>query len=548
MGLRSTNNIPIIAIIINLLLFTSFTLVISISSSSSSDHNDVLTYVWPLPAKSTSGNQTLAVDPDLSLSFSGNSNIIDDAFRRYKRLVFDHATKVYGTKRFRRHLTFYDVRVLRIVVHSPDEELQLGVDESYTLKIGRKDNLSFVESASIEANTIYGALRALETFSQLCTFDYETKNVVISKAPWYIEDMPRFPYRGLLIDTSRHYLPTYVIKQIIDSMSYAKLNVLHWHIIDEESFPIETPTYPYLWKGAYSKWERYTVEDANEIVNFAKTRGVHVMPEMDVPGHARSWGVGYPDLWPSSTCKEPLDVSKNFTFDVISGILNDLRSIFPFELFHLGGDEVNTGCWNTTPHIKQWLIDHNMTTKDAYRYFVLEAQELAISNNRTPVNWEETFITFPTKLNPKTVIHNWLVSGICPRAVAKGFRCIYSDQGAWYLDHLNVPWETVYNAEPLKGISNVTEQQMILGGEVCTWGERVDTSDIFQTIWPRAAAAAERLWSNREVISSRNITQTILPRLQYFRCLLNMRGVQAAPVTNQYSRRAPINPGSCFEQ
>lgn len=422
------------------------------------------------------------------------------------------------------------------------------MDESYTLRIERRDGSSIIGGATIEANTVYGALRALETFSQLCTFDYGLKAVRIYKAPWYIQDEPRFAYRGLLIDTGRHYLPVDVIKQIIDSMSYAKLNVLHWHIVDEESFPLETPTYPNLWKGAYSKWERYTVEDAYDIVNFARNRGIHVMPEIDVPGHAESWGVGYPNLWPSSSCKEPLDVSKNFTFDVIDSILSDLSSIFPFELFHLGGDEVDTGCWQSTPHIKQWLADHNMTSKDAYQYFVLRAQDMAISNNRTPVNWEETFYTFSSKLNPRTIVHNWLRSGICPEAVAKGFRCIYSNQGFWYLDHLDVPWQPVYNADPLEGIADLTQQKLVIGGEVCMWGETADTSDIQQTIWPRAAAAAERLWSTREATSAENINQTVLPRLHYFRCLLNRRGVQAAPVTNFYARSPPTGPGSCYEQ
>ncbi|KAJ1435506.1 Glycoside hydrolase family 20, catalytic domain [Sesbania bispinosa] len=386
----------------------------------------------------------------------------------------------------------------------------------------------------IEANTVYGALRGLETFSQLCSFDYTTKTVQIYKAPWSIQDKPRFAYRGLLLDTSRHYLPIN--------------NVLHWHIIDEESFPLEVPTYPNLWKGSYTKWERYTVEDAYEIVNFAKMRGINVMAEVDVPGHAESWGAGYPDLWPSPSCREPLDVSKTFTFDVISGILTDMRKIFPFELFHLGGDEVNTDCWSKTPHIKEWLQTHNMTAKDAYQYFVLKAQEIALSKNWSPVNWEETFNTFPTKLHPKTVVHNWLGPGVCPKVVAKGFRCIFSNQGVWYLDHLDVPWDEVYTAEPLEGIHNASEQQLVLGGEVCMWGETADTSDVQQTIWPRAAAAAERLWSQRDSTSTKNVTLTALPRLQYFRCLLNKRGVPAAPVTNYYARKAPIGPGSCYEQ
>ncbi|OMP02641.1 hypothetical protein COLO4_10922 [Corchorus olitorius] len=535
--------------------FSFFILLFSVSHllvlNSGFELDDSLTYIWPLPSEFTSGNETLTVDPTLSLSVSGeggDSKILKEGFERYKKIIFKHVYGVSVFDKLRGIRSAYDISELKIIVNSDSEELQLGVDESYTLFVAKNDGKSIVGEATIEANTVYGALRGLETFSQLCSFDYGTKSVQVYKAPWYINDMPRFAYRGLLLDTSRHFLPIDVIKQIIESMSYAKLNVLHWHIIDEQSFPLEIPTYPKLWKGAYTKWERYTVEDAIEIVSFAKMRGIHVMAEVDVPGHAESWGAGYPDLWPSSSCREPLDVSKNFTFDLISGILSDMRKIFPFELFHLGGDEVNTDCWTSTPQVKQWLNDHKMTAKDAYQYFVLKAQEMAISKGWTPVNWEETFNAFASNLNPRTVVHNWLGPGVCPKAVAKGFRCIFSNQGVWYLDHLDVPWEEVYNAEPLEGINSVSEQSLVLGGEVCMWGETADTSDVQQTIWPRAAAAAERMWSEREVGSVGNVTLTVLPRFHYFRCLLNQRGVQAAPVTNYYARRPPTGPGSCYEQ
>ncbi|KAG4998744.1 hypothetical protein AAZX31_10G275900 [Glycine max] len=504
-----------------------------------------LPFIWPLPAKFSFGNDSLSVDPALSLSGNGAASaIVRDAFHRYKGILFKHGDRFSFLRTPR---PVYDVTRLSINVHSHSEELQLGVDESYNLFVSRAQALSGAGQVTIEANTVFGALRGLETFSQLCSFDYTTKTVQIYKAPWSILDKPRFPYRGLMLDTSRHYLPVDVIKQIIESMSYAKLNVLHWHIIDEQSFPLEVPTYPNLWKGSYTKWERYTVEDAYEIVNFSKMRGINVMAEVDVPGHAASWGIGYPDLWPSPSCKEPLDVSKKFTFDVLSGILTDMRKIFPFELFHLGGDEVNTDCWTNTSTVNKWLRNHNMTAKDAYQYFVLKAQNIALTKNWSPVNWEETFNTFPTKLHPRTVVHNWLGPGVCPKAVAKGFRCIFSNQGVWYLDHLDVPWDDVYTAEPLEGIRKASEQKLVLGGEVCMWGETADTSDVQQTIWPRAAAAAERLWSRRDSTSG-NVNIIALPRLHYFRCLLNRRGIPAAPVKNFIARTAPVGPGSCFEQ
>ncbi|XP_019452564.1 PREDICTED: beta-hexosaminidase 1-like [Lupinus angustifolius] len=505
-----------------------------------------LPFIWPLPKKFTFGNESLSLDPKLSLS--GNavfSPILRAAFDRYKGIVFKNTDRYGLVTTFK---TVYDVAKLKIIVHSYSEELQLGVDESYSLFVSKAQVHSAAGEVKIEAKTVFGALRGLETFSQLCSFDYTTKTVQIYKAPWSIRDKPRFAYRGLLLDTSRHYLPIDVIKQIIESMSYAKLNVLHWHIIDKQSFPLEVPSYPNLWKGSYTDLERYTIEDAYEIVNFSKMRGINVMPELDVPGHAESWGIGYPDLWPSPSCREPLDVSKKFTFDVLSGILTDLRKIFPFELLHLGGDEVNTGCWTNTTQVKKWLQNYNLTGEDAYEYFVLKAQDIALLKNWSPVNWEETFNTFPTKLHPLTVVHNWLGPGVCPKVVAKGFRCIFSNQGVWYLDHVDIPWDVVYNAEPLEGIHKASEQKLVLGGEVCIWAENADTSDVLQTIWPRAAAAAERLWSQIDSSPGGNINKTALSRLQYFRCLLNRRGIPAAPVTNFYARTAPNGPGSCYEQ
>ncbi|VAH01060.1 unnamed protein product [Triticum turgidum subsp. durum] len=439
-------------------------------------------YIWPLPKNFTSGTQTLAVDPDLALDPQGagaGAAAVAEAFERYRHLIFSpwaHAARPASAG--------YDVARLTVVVASADETLELGVDESYTIYIAAAGGAnSIVGGATIEANTIYGAIRGLETFSQLCVFNYDTKNVEVRYAPWYIQDEPRFAFRGLMLDTSRHYLPVDVIKQVIDSMSFSKLNVLHWHIIDEQSFPLEIPSYPNLWKGSYSKSERYTVEDARYIVSYAKKRGIHVMAEIDVPGH-----------------------------------------------------------------VKQWLDERNMTTKDAYKYFVLKAQEIAIDLNWIPVNWEETFNSFGGSLNPRTVVHNWLGPGVCPKVVAKGLRCIMSNQGVWYLDHLDVPWEEVYTAEPLAGINDSAQQKLVLGGEVCMWGETADTSDVQQTIWPRAAAAAERMWSQLEAISAQDLETTVLARLHYFRCLLNHRGIAAAPVTNFYARRPPIGPGSCFVQ
>ncbi|XP_015873599.2 beta-hexosaminidase 3 [Ziziphus jujuba] len=498
--------------------------------------------IWPLPASVSNGQQSLVLSSDFHLNtqYPDSSSILSGAFSRLVDIIrISHV--VEG------NVSLVDpsliLQGINVVISSNDEQLQYGIDESYKLSIPSPDSQPLY--AYLEAKTVYGALHGLQTFSQLCQFNFTTKVIEVHLVPWTIVDEPRFSYRGLLIDTSRHYLPLPVIKKVIDSMAYSKLNVLHWHIVDTQSFPLEIPSYPKLWDGAYSESERYTVEDAEEIVSYAQRRGINVLAEIDVPGHAQSWGVGYPSLLPASACTQPLDVSREFTFEVIDGILSDFSKIFKFKFVHLGGDEVDTSCWASTARVRRWLVSRRLNQSEAYQYFVLRAQNIALSHGFEIVNWEETFNNFGNKLSQKTVVHNWLGDGVAQKVTAAGLRCIVSNQDKWYLDHLDVTWQQFYLNEPLTNITDPTQQKLVIGGEVCMWGETVDASDIEQTIWPRAAAAAERLWTPYDRLAKD--TSKVTGRLAHFRCLLNQRGVAAAPLAGR-GRGAPEEPGSCYVQ
>ncbi|XP_074329218.1 beta-hexosaminidase 3 [Apium graveolens] len=500
--------------------------------------------IWPMPSSVSYGHNTLYIGKDFKLKtdqskYADASGILKDGFTRLVDIIKAAHVIDYNNPGSSSSSILHGIHV---IVASPNDELQYGVDESYNLDVPVPGKAGF---ALLKAETIYGALHGLQTFSQLCHFNFSMRAVEVGQVPWTISDEPRFSYRGLLIDTSRHYLPLPVIKKVIDSMAYAKLNVLHWHIVDSQSFPLEIPSYPKLWNGAYSIEERYTVADATEIVRYAQRRGINVLSELDVPGHARSWGFGYPSLWPSDKCMEPLDVSNEFTFKLIDGVLSDFSKIFKYKFVHLGGDEVDTHCWRKTSHVRKWLKKKGMNGTDAYEYFVLRAQKIALSHGYEVVNWEETFNHFGSKLDRKTVVHNWLGGGVAERVVAAGLRCIVSNQDKWYLDHLDTTWQDFYSYEPLTNITSPTKQKLVIGGEVCMWGETIDGSDIEQTIWPRAAAAAERLWSSSHQIAKD--AQDAYARLSHFRCLLNQRGVAAAPVVG-YGRMAPDGPGSCYMQ
>lgn len=500
--------------------------------------------LWPMPASVSYGAQNLYLGKDIGLKTVGSkyadaSGILKDGFTRLLDVV--KATHIIEFN-FSRVDSSVVLQGIHVVIFSASDELQYGVDESYKLSIPAHGKPLY---AHIEAATVYGALHGLQTFSQVCFFNFATRVFEVRQAPWNISDQPRFSYRGLLLDTSRHYQPVPIIKKVIDSMAYAKLNVLHWHIVDSQSFPLEIPSYPKLWNGAYTIPERYTLADAADIVSYAQRRGISVLAEIDVPGHALSWGTGYPSLWPSVDCKEPLDVSNEFTFKLIDGILSDFSKVFKFKFVHLGGDEVDTSCWGMTPHVRNWLKQHGLNESEAYQYFVLRAQNIALSHGYEIINWEETFNNFGSKLSRKTVVHNWLGGGVAERVVAAGLRCIVSNQDKWYLDHLDATWQGFYTNEPLTNITRPNEQKLVIGGEVCMWGEHIDGSDIEQTIWPRAAAAAERLWTPYDKLAKD--PKQVTSRLAHFRCLLNQRGVAAAPLAAP-GRGAPEEPGSCFRQ
>ncbi|GMH48651.1 hypothetical protein TrLO_g3482 [Triparma laevis f. longispina] len=437
-----------------------------------------------------------------------------------------------------------------VTIDDESSELQLDTDESYKLSIPESPTSD--TPITITSKTQFGFMRALETLSQLVEFDFDAETYSIEGAPIDIEDSPRFPHRGVLVDSSRHFEPIQTLKNVVDSLAYAKLNVLHWHLVDSQSFPFDSNSYPLLGKmGSYSQEERYTPNDVSDLVEYARQRGVRVMVEIDTPGHAASWCEGYPEVCPSTTCTEPLNPSTNATFDLIEGLFKDLTGgeakagLFPETLMHLGGDEVNTDCWTNTDAVSDWMDEQGFDEDDTYAYFIARVQSIAHSMGREVIGWEEIWNHFGTSLDPSTIIHQWLPgSKVGPEVTEAGYRLIWSTDGVWYLDGLGVTWKDMYAAEPTEGIAE-ENFNLVLGGEGCMWGETADTSDIQQTIWPRLAAISERLWSPK------NGTQDVeeaAPRFAEFRCHLNRRGIAAAPYDNEEARNAPGGPGGCLDQ
>eukprot|EP01060_Flectonema_neradi_P000286 TRINITY_DN1019_c1_g1_i1.p1 TRINITY_DN1019_c1_g1~~TRINITY_DN1019_c1_g1_i1.p1 ORF type:complete len:523 (+),score=118.24 TRINITY_DN1019_c1_g1_i1:69-1571(+) len=482
--------------------------------------------IWPLPQNVTSGTSSVTVDS--TFTFSGTqSSDLKMAYGRYQKQLFPHSGANSGT-----------LKTCMVTVANGAADLQLGVDESYTLSVSASD-------CKITAKTQFGAYYGMETLSQLVVFDFDTETYVIKGAPWSIVDAPRFSHREVLIDTSRHFQPLASLKNIITSFTYSKINTMHWHIVDAQSFPYNSPTYPKLGKmGAWSNYERFTQDDVKAVVEYARQRGVRVVIEVDTPGHASSWCKGHPEICPSASCTTPLNPATNATFDLIKGLFKDLQDATIDTSFHIGGDEVNTGCWTSTPSVNTWLEQNHMTADQAYGYFVGRVTDIVFGLGQHATGWEEIWNHFGTKLDKRTIIQQWLPgSTIAKNATAHGYRVIWSTDGVWYLDGLGVTWQKMYQQEPCNGLTD-DECKLVIGGGGEMWGETVDTSDIQNTIWPRMAAIAERLWSDRSVT---DVTKA-QTRIRYFRCLLNRRGIAAAPPSNPTAREAPKGPGSCFDQ
>ena len=269
-----------------------------------------------------------------------------------------------------------------IKVEDDDLSLTTETDESYSIKIQRVikddpgqtlDNVIVI----INAETYYGARHALETLSQLIGYDDLTDTLMIYREA-SITDKPVFAHRGLLLDTSRNFMTKSVIKKIIRGMSYDKLNVFHWHITDTHSFPFHSRRVPQLTlHGAYSPRQVYTPEDIREIVSYAKLRGVRVLPEFDAPAHVgNGWQFGEKEglgklavcvnqePW-QDYCVEPpcgqLNPANENIYEVLGKLYQDFMELFDTDMFHMGGDEVNLNCWNTTQEIKEHLKTKGQT-------------------------------------------------------------------------------------------------------------------------------------------------------------------------------------------
>lgn len=453
--------------------------------------------LMPVPSSLQVGDGQLLLDSKFSLSEQGFTD---------ERLEHAIDRALYRLDA-RTGLTLSRVReknptsTLVIRTDRPGMKIQgLAEDESYTLETNPKQ-------AVLHAHTVVGALHGLETLLQLLDAD---RNGFFFPLV-HIEDRPRFPWRGLLIDVSRHWQPVEVIKRTLDSMAVVKLNVLHWHLSDDQGFRVESHTFPLLHElgsdGLY-----YTQADVREIVAYARDRGIRVVPEFDMPGHAHSWFIGYPQFASApgpyafkyylGGDSVPFDPSKEQTYDFIDKFIGEIANLFPDQYWHVGGDEVDGSPWDANPGIQAFKKLHGLKDNVALQlYFNQRLIAIVHKHNKQMVGWDE--ILSPA-LPKDAIVQSWRGSESLAIAAKAGYNSILS--APYYLDKMFTT-ATYYAGDPLPAGNDLdaTQAAHILGGEVCVWGELVSEENIESRTWPYAAAIAERLWSRREVNDTKDM-------------------------------------------
>jgi hexosaminidase len=381
---------------------------------------------------------------------------------------------------------------LTITVDGPGETVQsLDENETYSLDIT-------ANGAHLHAATDVGAMRGLETFLQLVQPDGSGFFLPAIS----IEDAPRFRWRGLMVDCSRHFEPVEVIKRTLDGMAAVKLNVFHWHLTDDQGFRIESKVFPKL-TAMGSDGEFYTQEQAREIVSYARARGIRVVPEFDMPGHAQSWFVGYPEL---ASGPGPYSIERHFgifdpvmdptrksTYEFIDRFIGEMAGIFPDPYMHVGGDENNGVQWSHNPRIQEFMKAHNQKDTAALQtYFNQQLLPILKKHGKYMVGWDEIF---SPGLPKDVVIQSWQGFASLAASAKQGYQGILS--AGYYLDFT----DEHYLVDPLPANSDLTAEQRarILGGEACLWAEHNTPHNIDSRLWPRTAAIAERLWSPQSV-------------------------------------------------
>jgi hexosaminidase len=452
--------------------------------------------VMPLPAHVQQGSGALAIDSKFSASLTGYVDArLERALQRFLKQLARETGLVFVKPAAEGNKSEVPATLVIRTGHASQAIQELGEDESYTLEITSS-------GAKLDAATPLGTMHGLQTFLQLVSVQLQGFAAPVVS----IQDQPRFPWRGTMIDAGRHFMPKEVLKRNIDGMEAVKMNVFHWHLSENQGFRIESKKFPKLHEMG-SDGFFYTQEEVREIIEYARDRGIRVVPEFDVPGHSTAWFVGYPEL---ASGKPPykieerwgifdpaFDPSNEKTYKFLNEFFGEMARLFPDHFLHVGGDEVNGKEWDANPKIQEFIRANNLKNDAGLQsYFNKKLQAIISKHGKAMVGWDEVLAP---ELPHDIVIQSWRGQAALAAAAKQGFRGILSN--GYYLD---LGWSAArhYAVDPMSGPAAdlaPDEKLRILGGESCMWSEYVNAENVDSRIWPRNAAIAERLWSPESV-------------------------------------------------
>jgi hexosaminidase len=452
--------------------------------------------VMPLPASMQAGTGALPVDANFSVALTGFTEPrLERSVQRFRKQLARQSGLVLQPLQSGGAKGNAAVTLLIHTGHASRPIQELGEDESYSLEIT-------ASGAKLNAETPLGTMHGLQTLLQLVAVTPQG----FAAPAVSIQDKPRFPWRGTMIDSGRHFIPINVLQRNIDGMEAVKMNVFHWHLSENQGFRVESKKFPKLHEaGADGLY--YSQEEVRELIDYAHDRGIRVVPEFDVPGHSTAWFVGYPEF---ASGKGPYQIEQRWgifdpafdptnekTYKFLNEFFGEMAKLFPDHFLHVGGDEVNGKEWDANPKIQEFIRANKLKNNEGLQaYFNKKLQAIITKHGKSMVGWDEVLAP---DIPRDIVIQSWRGPASLAAAAKQGFRGILSN--GYYLD---LGWSAArhYAVDPMSGAAadlSPDEKLRILGGESCMWSEYVNGDSVDSRIWPRNAAIAERLWSPQSV-------------------------------------------------
>lgn len=455
-----------------------------------------------------------------------------------------------------------------------DITLTLNLNDSAYGKEGYKIQHNGMKFLSIQANNVKGVFYGIQSLLQIFPQPGTEKEEKIILPAIYIEDKPLFVYRGMHLDVSRHFFPVSFVKQYIDLMAMYKFNTFHWHLTEDQGWRIEIKKYPRLTEvGAWREKtivghqvddnkvfdnERYggfyTQDEIRDVVNYAASKQITIIPEIEMPGHSLAALAAYPEMGCTGGpyqvigewgVFEDVYCTKEQTFTFLEDILTEVISLFPGTYIHVGGDEVPKTRWKNCPSCQQRMKSEKLKTEEELQsYFIRRIEKFLSAHDRRLIGWDEIL---EGGIAPEATVMSWRGTSGGVQAAQLGHDVIMTPNDICYFDHYQGDPENeplaiggmtklseVYNYEPIPDDLSPNRIKHILGAQANVWTEYlVKPEDITYMILPRMAALAEVVWSPKD----KRDWKSFYAKLPYHFALYSEMGLNySESVNNLYFR------------